>query len=151
MATWPVRNLPRPEYPAGIRVANPNDDRLHEARAALIDYFIDVAYKAAGESGDGPMQNVALLDLMSLHGEVLATTEWSGLRMRELESRVAAIEADATVFRGVFQRSLPYRKGSLVVCGGSLWCALRSVEEGIVPDGSTPDHWQLCVKKGDLG
>jgi hypothetical protein len=92
-ATWPIRNLSKPEYPAGIRALNPDDDRIYETHAKFVDFHIDVAYRAAADAGDKPMAPVAMVDFMALHGEALAIANWNGMRTRELEQRVSLVES----------------------------------------------------------
>jgi hypothetical protein len=64
--------------------------------------------------------------------------------IRTLSARLEAME-QADAYKGVFQRALPYRRGSQVTHAGALWVALDDVPKGIVP-GFNPDLWQLASK-----
>ncbi|MER8431388.1 hypothetical protein [Mesorhizobium caraganae] len=142
---WEIRNLPEP------RLSGLNVDQVLDSHSDLFDHYADVVAKMMSEIGLAPTALVTHQEQAVTDAASMSCVVQLRAIARLLDKRMTDLEQNATVFRGVFQRSLPYRKGSLVIHGGSLWCALRSVEEGIVPDGSSSDDWQLCVKKGEFG
>lgn len=149
-AQWIIKDLAKPEYPKGARLTG-NEQLLDERRQEFETYYFDLLAKGASEGGFSPDDPIDLESLLIVRAESLAALFWEARRFQELEERVLAIEEHATRFAGVHQRSQPYQKGSLVIHGGALWCALRNVEPGIVPDGSSPADWQLAVKTGAVG
>lgn len=64
-----------------------------------------------------------------------------------LQARLAEVETRGIEFCGTWQRALDYRRGSMVVHGGSLWAAVRAVSAGQAQPGNS-DAWQLCAKAG---
>ncbi len=66
-------------------------------------------------------------------------------RIAALEARVAEAEKGGLRYEGTHQRAAQYKRGSVVTKGGSLWVALRTIEDGEIP-GEGNNSWQLCVK-----
>lgn len=62
-----------------------------------------------------------------------------------LKARVEMLESHGVRYCGVWQRALPYRKGSLVTSSGALWVCLAEAPEGVMP-GTNPSIWQLAQK-----
>jgi hypothetical protein len=71
--------------------------------------------------------------------------------IERLKNRLAEIERKGVEFCGTHQRSLDYRRGSMVVSGGSLWAAVRDVAAGEVEPGKGNPGWQLAAKAGRDG
>jgi hypothetical protein len=69
------------------------------------------------------------------------------LEIETLKLRIAEIEQRGIEYKGVWQKSNDYRRGSVVTWDGSMFCAIKDVTPGYVP-GSAGDMWQLCVKRG---
>src|SRR3954453_4622991 len=67
-------------------------------------------------------------------------------RIEPLERELAELKSRGTEYKGVYQRALPYRHGSLVTFDGSMFAAVRDVKEGEAPKNS--DGWQLAIKSG---
>jgi hypothetical protein len=66
-------------------------------------------------------------------------------KLHELETKLAEIETKGILFCGAYQKSTDYKRGSLVVSGGSLWAAVTAIEAGDAPPGP---KWQLAAKAG---
>src|ERR1051325_1125260 len=67
--------------------------------------------------------------------------------LKPVRERLAEIEARGVTFEGTYQRAADYRRGSMVVHGGSLWAAVRPITAGDAVPG-VGDGWQLCAKAG---
>jgi HK97 family phage prohead protease len=144
---WEVKDLAEPEFPWGARKAG-DRDRIDKAFEANLEFFQDRLFKIFRDAGEQPDALVHLDDLVTVRAVDMAGQDWASKRLRELEERVAELEGNQQRFCGVHQRSLPYKKGNMVVHASSLWVALADVPEGIAP--GTTDLWQMAVKQGDI-
>jgi hypothetical protein len=94
----------------------------------------------------------ALERLLGPHAETLTSAMAEvigaaiGSQRRELDTRLAEIEARQLKFMGVHEAGRAYKANSLVIRKGGLWCALADT---VAPPGSSAD-WQLCTKSGDF-
>jgi hypothetical protein len=66
--------------------------------------------------------------------------------IKALETRLVEIEQKGVEYKGIYQRALTYRRGSLTTFDGSMFVALRDVAENETPGKG--DGWQLAVKRG---
>jgi hypothetical protein len=66
-----------------------------------------------------------------------------------LQRELAELKSRGVEYKGVYQRALAYKQGSLVTFDGAMFAAIRSVREGETPKQS--DGWQLAVKAGRDG
>lgn len=146
--SWTVKGLAEPEYPWGARKSG-DTDRIKKAWNAFLEFHQDRLFKLFQEMGEDPDEIARLEDIVIAHGVENAGFLWASYRTQELEQRVAELEANQQKFAGVHQRSLPYRKGNLVVHASSLWIALADIPEGVTP--GTSDLWQMAVKAGSVG
>jgi hypothetical protein len=80
-----------------------------------------------------------------VHALIAATTASTGAKLRVLSARVEQLEAGGVRYAGIWQRALPYPKGTVVTSGGGMWVALRDTSEGEKP-GDAPNAWQLAAK-----
>ncbi|MBB4194879.1 transposase [Rhizobium aethiopicum] len=80
-----------------------------------------------------------------VHALVAATTAATAAKLKALSARISELEAGGVRYAGIWQRALPYRKGSVVTSDGAMWIALADTPEGVVP-GSDPSIWQLAAK-----
>ncbi|PBB79073.1 hypothetical protein CK218_22245 [Mesorhizobium sp. WSM3879] len=146
--SWEVKGLAEPEYPWGARKAG-DKARIDKAFEAHLEYYQDHLAKVFQEIGQVPDDAATIEDTVFIHAVQKAGFIWTSRRVQELEERVAELEANQQKFAGVHQRSLPYRKGNLVVHASSLWVALADIPEGAMP--GTSDLWQMAVKAGSVG
>jgi len=72
---------------------------------------------------------------------ICSVTDPLKARIAELESRAAT----GVEYRGVFEASAQYPRGSLVTRNGSLWLALTDAAPA-TPPGLNPSVWKLIVK-----
>lgn len=61
-----------------------------------------------------------------------------------LKARIAELEARGVEYRGVWQRSCEYRRGSLTTHDGNLWACIADAEPNEWPGQSS--KWQLAAK-----
>jgi hypothetical protein len=80
-----------------------------------------------------------------VHALIAATTAATGAKLTALSARIEQLEAGGIRYAGIWQRALPYGKGTVVTSGGGMWVALRDTSEGERP-GDAPDAWQLAAK-----
>jgi hypothetical protein len=94
---------------------------------------------------------ICVLALMQC--EMDALREFSGIKRREMEARIVALEQDREQLKtqlsnfkycGTWNPNHIYAKGNSVTQRGSLWIALK--DNGLEPGGN--DAWQLAVKRG---
>jgi hypothetical protein len=64
--------------------------------------------------------------------------------------RIEELEKRGIEYRGIYQRSCEYRRGSMITHDGNLWCCITDAEVNESP-GSHPSKWQLAVKAGRDG
>jgi len=64
---------------------------------------------------------------------MMATAEAHLQRFEEIAARLGALEAHGVKYCGVWQRSMPYRRGAVVTSGASMWVALSDAPEGVEP------------------
>lgn len=72
--------------------------------------------------------------------------EYVQCEIAPIRKRLIEIETKGVEYRGVYQRAISYQRGALVTHGGSMFCAIKDVTQGVVPGQS--NDWQLCVKAG---
>ncbi|MBB2674522.1 UNVERIFIED_ORG: hypothetical protein GGE44_004100 [Rhizobium esperanzae] len=83
----------------------------------------------------------------TVHALVAATTASTAAKLKALSARVEALEEGGIKYLGNYQRACCYAKGDAITHSGSLWIALKSIQEGSTP-GSDPSCWQLAAKGG---
>lgn len=110
---------------------------LIAARAAEIKAGLDAAYSV--EELRRP------LSTRCVHALVASSIASTAMKLKALSARIAELEAGGVRYAGIWQRALPYRKGSVVTSDGAMWIALADTPEGVVP-GSDPSIWQLAAK-----
>ncbi|TLX14462.1 transposase [Rhizobium sp. MHM7A] len=110
---------------------------LIAARAAEIRAGLNAAYS--------PEELRRPLSTRCVHALIAATTAATGAKLTALSARIEQLEAGGVRYAGIWQRALPYRKGSVVTSDGAMWIALADTPEGVVP-GSDPSIWQLAAK-----
>lgn len=118
------------------------DNEDHElamitARAAGIKAGLNAAYSQ--EELRRP------LSTRCVHALIAAMTAATGAKLTALSTRIEQLEAGGVRYAGIWQRAIPYRKGTVVTSGGGMWAALRDTREGEKP-GDAPDAWQLAAK-----
>jgi hypothetical protein len=67
--------------------------------------------------------------------------------IKKLEARIEEIEKCGISYKGVYQRSCEYRRGSMTTYAGDLWACIADAAPNECPGSST--KWQLCVKSGN--
>lgn len=107
------------------------------ARAAEIKAGLDAAYLV--EELRRP------LSTRSVHALIAGVTASTAAKLKALSTRIEQLEAGGVRYAGIWQRAMPYRKGTVVTSGGGMWAALRDTREGEKP-GDAPDAWQLAAK-----
>lgn len=107
------------------------------ARASEIQRGLDAAY--SGEELRQPLSTRCVHALIA--GAVASTAS----KLTALSARIEQLETGGVRYCGIWQRALPYRKGTVVTSGGAMWVALRDTAEGEQP-GKTLDAWQLASK-----
>lgn len=110
---------------------------LVAARAAEIRAGLDAGYTA--EQLQKPMTT------RMVHALIAATTASTAAKLRVLCARVEQLEAGGVRYAGIWQRALPYQRGTVVTSSGAMWVALRDAAEGEQP-GKVLDAWQLAAK-----
>lgn len=140
---WEIRNRPEPSL-AGLDV-----NQVLAAHPDLLDHYIDVVAKMMSDIDCGPNALVSRQEAAVTDASMMSTLIQLRAITRLFDKRLSDLEANQQKFAGVYQRSLPYRKGNLVVNAGSMWCALKDAPEGAAP-GADAETWQLAVKQGDV-
>jgi len=139
---WDIEEIAEPR--------EPDDWRDPELRLAylrqLISFHTAAVAKSARDAGFSPRAFSSASDVVSLKGEISAYGFFQRGKFAALEKRLEEIENNATVFLGVHQRAISYKRGSLVSSAGGLWCAVSPAAQGQIPGKA--DCWQLAVKKG---
>ncbi|BCH10456.1 hypothetical protein MesoLj131c_47140 [Mesorhizobium sp. 131-3-5] len=93
---WDIKNVPAPTYPIGARQRG-DKAALDAAFMAFLEYHIDQA-KITMQRHDVDAAGRASIDLlMDVAGEHLGMHVWMSERVKELETRLAEIEARPTV------------------------------------------------------
>lgn len=93
------------------------------------------------------MSGVSREDLREvLKGLAPAIKDYVRNEIAPIQKRLTEIETKGVEYRGVYQRAISYQRGALVTHGGSMFCAIKDVTQGVVPGQS--NDWQLCVKAG---
>ncbi|TCU38759.1 transposase [Rhizobium azibense] len=85
------------------------------------------------------------LDRLIKAGELFDAVDAITETLQSLKARVEALESRGIEFAGVWQRAVPYRRGTVVTASGAMWTALRDTVEGESP-GKALDAWQLSQK-----
>lgn len=143
---WRLANAPtKPAYPSAARKAGDSEtlDKCYEETVEFFQHEVMAACAKVGMLPDGRPSNEFLAMMV---GRSMADFVWLSERCKELEKRVADLDArPAPTYRGVWKETDTYPLGSIVTDRGSAWYAHAKLQ-GIRPgDGA---GWQLMVKAG---
>jgi hypothetical protein len=94
------------------------------------------------EQGLAPAASSGELTEDDLHQLAVGLVGWLGPVLKDVETRLAAIEANALRDGGVWDAKSQYRKGCVTTHGGNLWLAKQDNSNSRPPS----DHWRLMNK-----
>lgn len=176
---WVEPEQGRPAAPAAARAHRPweiDEDALKAGEASYpeimrsadkeaftkgyqqtMSYWVAKIQQDFRDQGFHADQKIEMDFAVMLMGAERASFVWVSHRCAALEKRVAelvervhTVEASGIKAGGVWQRALPYARGTVVSHSGSAWVALTKADEGVAP-GDDHNVWQLLVKKGSDG
>lgn len=153
-----VTKQPRYEGPAEARARTRIMDGLSQQRDLLKTRQANLRAGLPENHGVEPPPDflkIARAEILSAEKRIAeAVAETVGPELRKIAARIEELEqqlkaAQATQWRGVWQRQIDYATGCFVTFKGALWHA-ETDSTGVQP-GTAPGVWTLAVKSGSDG